>query len=161
MLLRMMLIALICIGMAQPTRQTDDGPRPDYETPWPSGRVGEALSLLRTLMHEPFANQIGAIDVADSDPRFVYVGTGSDGIRSNVIIGRGVYKSTDGGETWNKLTNGLPTGDTGKIGLAIYRANPEILMAIVEHGFQPGRNDEAYADMTQLGTGLFGIDIKA
>ena len=34
---------------------------------------------------------IGAIRVADSDPNIVYVGTGSDAIRSNVIQGRGVY----------------------------------------------------------------------
>src|SRR5262245_57916091 len=43
---------------------------------------------------------IGAIDVADSNPNVVYVGTGSEAIRSNVILGRGVYKSTDAGRTW-------------------------------------------------------------
>ena len=43
---------------------------------------------------------IGAIDVADSNPNVVYVGTGSEAIRINVIIGRGVYKSTDAGKTW-------------------------------------------------------------
>jgi len=42
---------------------------------------------------------IGAIQVADSDPNIIYVGTGSDGIRSNVITGRGVYKSVDAGKT--------------------------------------------------------------
>jgi photosystem II stability/assembly factor-like uncharacterized protein len=67
----------------------------------------------------------------------------------------GIFKSMDGGESWTKLTNGLPTGDTGKIGLAIYRSNPDILMAIVEHGFQPARDDAAYDDMTQLGTGIY------
>src|SRR5438552_4700487 len=36
---------------------------------------------------------IGAIDVSDSNPNVVYVGTGSDAIRSNVGIGKGVYKS--------------------------------------------------------------------
>ncbi|MFZ1751905.1 MAG: hypothetical protein WAU01_17050, partial [Saprospiraceae bacterium] len=44
----------------------------------------------------------------------------------------GIYKSTDGGETWTKLTNGLPKGQTGRIGLAIYDKNPNILMAIIE-----------------------------
>lgn len=44
----------------------------------------------------------------------------------------GIYKSTDGGESWIKLTNGLPHGPTGRIGLAIYEKNPSILMAIVE-----------------------------
>jgi photosystem II stability/assembly factor-like uncharacterized protein len=43
---------------------------------------------------------IGSIAVADSDPNIVYVGTGSEAIRSNVIIGQGVYKSTDAGRTW-------------------------------------------------------------
>src|SRR6185436_5297476 len=40
---------------------------------------------------------VGAITVAESDPNVVYVGTGSDGLRSNVSTGRGVYKSTDAG----------------------------------------------------------------
>jgi photosystem II stability/assembly factor-like uncharacterized protein len=43
---------------------------------------------------------IGAIDVSESDPAIVYVGTGSAAIRSNVIRGRGVYKSADAGRTW-------------------------------------------------------------
>ena len=38
---------------------------------------------------------IGAIRVAPSDPKVVWVGTGSDGIRSNVIVGRGIYRSDD------------------------------------------------------------------
>jgi photosystem II stability/assembly factor-like uncharacterized protein len=43
---------------------------------------------------------IGAISVADSDPAIMYVGTGADGARSNVSTGRGVYKSTNAGTTW-------------------------------------------------------------
>ncbi len=43
---------------------------------------------------------IGSIDVAESNPQIVYVGTGSDGIRSNVILGRGLYRSSDAGKTW-------------------------------------------------------------
>ena len=44
---------------------------------------------------------VGAIAVAESDPNVVYVGTGSDGLRSNVSTGRGVYKSIDAGKTWS------------------------------------------------------------
>ncbi len=44
----------------------------------------------------------------------------------------GIFKSTNGGRTWKKLTRGLPEGETGRIGLAIYRKDPRILMAIVE-----------------------------
>src|SRR6476469_9442789 len=43
---------------------------------------------------------IGGMDVADSDPNVVYVGTGSEAIRSNVSIGKGLYKSTDAGRSW-------------------------------------------------------------
>ena len=42
------------------------------------------------------------------------------------------------------MTNGLPPGETGKIGLAIYRRDPRILMAIVEREFQPNNDDPAY-----------------
>jgi photosystem II stability/assembly factor-like uncharacterized protein len=44
----------------------------------------------------------------------------------------GVFKSTDGGKTWKKLAGGLPKGDTGKIGLAVYPKNPSIVYAQVE-----------------------------
>jgi photosystem II stability/assembly factor-like uncharacterized protein len=43
---------------------------------------------------------VGSIAVADSDPNIIYLGTGSDGVRSNVSTGRGVYKTTDAGATW-------------------------------------------------------------
>ncbi len=43
-----------------------------------------------------------------------------------------IYKSTDAGKTWNKLTSGLPSGDVGRIGLAISPVNPDYIYAIVE-----------------------------
>jgi photosystem II stability/assembly factor-like uncharacterized protein len=43
-----------------------------------------------------------------------------------------IYKSTDGGGTWNKLTEGLPSGPMGGIGLDISPANPDIVYAIIE-----------------------------
>jgi photosystem II stability/assembly factor-like uncharacterized protein len=46
---------------------------------------------------------IGDIAVAQNDANIVYVGTGSDGLRSNVIAGKGVYKSIDGGATWDHI----------------------------------------------------------
>ena len=43
-----------------------------------------------------------------------------------------IYKSTDAGATWNKLESGLPSGDVGRIGLAISPVNPDYVYAIVE-----------------------------
>ena len=46
----------------------------------------------------------------------------------------GIYKSTDGGDTWTELTNGLPnSGTEGRIGLAIARSNPNVLYAIYDN----------------------------
>ncbi len=65
----------------------------------------------------------GSIAVADSDPNVIYYGTGSDGVRSNVSTGRGVYRTTDGGETWEFA--GLR--DVGQIGaVRIHPTNPDI-----------------------------------
>ncbi|MFC1554092.1 WD40/YVTN/BNR-like repeat-containing protein, partial [candidate division KSB1 bacterium] len=67
----------------------------------------------------------------------------------------GIFKSTDAGASWKKLENGLPGGITGNIGLAISRSNPNVLMTIFEHGFQPAQNDPDYNDMTKLGSGVY------
>ncbi len=44
----------------------------------------------------------------------------------------GVFKSTNGGKSWQKLSNGLPTAETGRIGLAISKSNPKVVMAFIE-----------------------------
>jgi hypothetical protein len=67
----------------------------------------------------------------------------------------GLFKSIDSGRTWKKLTNGLPQGDIGRIGIAVYGKNPKIVMAIIEHGFQPRRGTQDYEDMSKLGTGVY------
>jgi len=81
---------------------------------------------------------IGAISVYQKDPKIVYVGTGSDGLRSNVIAGKGVYKSTDAGKTWNFI--GLK--ESGQIGaVEIHPDNPNIVyVAAIGQAF--GRNEE-------------------
>lgn len=60
--------------------------------------------------------------------------------------GSGLWKTIDGGETWKRLTTGLPTeGDVGRIGIGLYRRNPRIVYALVEHQKQGGiyRSDDA------------------
>jgi photosystem II stability/assembly factor-like uncharacterized protein len=67
---------------------------------------------------------IGAIAVADTDPSILYLGTGSDGVRSNVSTGRGMYKSTDAGATWQFV--GLY--NAGQIGaVRVHPTNPNIV----------------------------------
>ncbi|MEM1380234.1 MAG: glycosyl hydrolase [Pseudomonadota bacterium] len=44
----------------------------------------------------------------------------------------GLYVSSDGGETWEEMTNGIPSGNKGKIGLAISPQNPDRIYAAIE-----------------------------
>ncbi|MBK8247377.1 MAG: glycosyl hydrolase [Gemmatimonadetes bacterium] len=85
-----------------------------------------------------FGGSIGAIDVANSDPNVIYVGTGSADIRGNSSQGRGVWKSTDAGRTWSFV--GLP--ESGAIRrLAIHPTNPDVAwLAALGHPF--GKNPE-------------------
>ncbi len=46
--------------------------------------------------------------------------------------GSGLHKSTDGGETWTKLTKGIPESNLGKIGLSISPFNPDTIYAAIE-----------------------------
>lgn len=88
---------------------------------------------------------IGAIRAALSNPDTVYVGTGSDGLRSNVIGGRGVYKSTDAGKTWEFM--GLR--DVGQIGaVEIHPQNPDIVfVAAIGHAFGPSPERGVYCSL--------------
>jgi photosystem II stability/assembly factor-like uncharacterized protein len=81
------------------------------------------------------AGSVGAIAVAPSDPRIVYVGTGSACIRNNVEVGIGAYRSTDAGATWQPI--GLD--DAGQI--AQIRVDPSdpslVYAAVLGHAFGP------------------------
>lgn len=73
--------------------------------------------------------------------------------------GSAVYKSTDGGETWTKVENGLPTGELGRIAIAMYPKSNNIVYVLVEgatpargggpggRGGAPAGNDPAVAAM--------------
>jgi photosystem II stability/assembly factor-like uncharacterized protein len=81
---------------------------------------------------------MGSIAVADSDPNIIYVGTGSDGVRSNVSTGRGVYRTVDGGATWQFA--GLY--NAGQIGaVRIHPTNPDIVW-VAAYGDAFKRNQE-------------------
>jgi photosystem II stability/assembly factor-like uncharacterized protein len=91
---------------------------------------------------------IGVIDVAidPQNPETVYAAT-YDRLRKPWTYmlggpGSGIYKSTDGGRTWKKLTDGLPGGILGRIGLAVYPKNPQIVYACIENANKPGMSPE-------------------
>ncbi|MEK6611892.1 MAG: hypothetical protein AABZ29_03810 [Gemmatimonadota bacterium] len=92
---------------------------------------------------------MGAIEVAPSNPDIIYAGTGSDGLRSNVSIGNGVYKSTDAGRSWAHV--GLK--DVGNIGgIRVHPANPDIaFVAAIGNPFRPS-NDRGLYRTTDGGT---------
>jgi hypothetical protein len=52
--------------------------------------------------------------------------------------GSGIYKTTDGGKTWNELTGGLPPGEKGRIGLAASKTRSNIIYATIEQADSSG-----------------------
>ena len=81
------------------------------------------------------APSIGALAVAPSNPNIIYVGTGVNTVYGDVTYGNGVYKSTNGGETWQHL--GLE--ETRHIArILVDPRNPDIvLVAALGHSFGP------------------------
>ena len=80
----------------------------------------------------------GVVDVAldPANPDIIYAAAYQRRRHVYTLIDGGpesaIYKSTDAGETWNKLKNGLPTVDMGRIGLAISPADPNVVYATIE-----------------------------
>ena len=85
---------------------------------------------------------IGAVEVSQSNPDIIFVGTGSSKIRSNVSIGRGIYKSADAGKTWT--FSGLR--DVGQIAtVRINPTNPDIIyVAALGDPFVPTKDRGVY-----------------
>ncbi len=87
----------------------------------------------RTWQKQLFVNDTsGAVDLVIDyrNPNVLYAAM-YDAIRLPWKImearpGGGIYKTTDGGTKWEKVANGLPQGNTGRIGLDICRKNPDI-----------------------------------
>ncbi len=65
---------------------------------WKSSDYGQNWSPITDKYFK--SPSIGAIRLAPSNSKIIYCGTGSDGIRSNVIAGKGMYKSVDQGVSW-------------------------------------------------------------
>lgn len=70
-----------------------------------------------------------------NNPRILYAAMWEHGRKPWQVIsggaGSGLYRSVDGGETWQKMTNGLPT-EMGKMSIAVSRANSQKVYALIE-----------------------------
>ena len=90
---------------------------------------------------------IGDIALAPSNPDIVWVGTGESNVRNSVSFGDGVYKSTDGGKTWQHM--GLRDSERVSA-IAIHPQNPDIVyVGALGHAFGP--NEERGVFMTTDG----------
>ncbi|MGH7475048.1 MAG: VPS10 domain-containing protein [Longimicrobiales bacterium] len=84
----------------------------------------------------------GVVDVAidPEQPEVLYAASYQRRRRACCFHGGGagsaLWKSTDGGETWRRLTNGLPGGIWGRIGIDIYRRDPRIVYISLEKGYR-------------------------
>jgi photosystem II stability/assembly factor-like uncharacterized protein len=82
-----------------------------------------------------------------------WIPTGDDG---------GVWRSADGGDTWDKLTNGLPAGDMGRIGVSVCRSQPDTVYLNIE-GPEGGvyRSDDRGASWEQTNADVRGSQYYA
>lgn len=93
----------------------------------------------RPVFDDQDTHSVGALAVSASDPTVVWAGTGEPHIRSNVTVGDGVYRSTDGGETFQHM--GLD--QIGRVSrIVIHPTNPDVVYVAAlghAHGPQPER----------------------
>jgi photosystem II stability/assembly factor-like uncharacterized protein len=66
---------------------------------WKSTNAGASFKPI----FDKYIQSIGAIAIDQKNPKVIYVGTGESNMRNSVSIGDGIYKSTDGGDNWNKI----------------------------------------------------------
>jgi photosystem II stability/assembly factor-like uncharacterized protein len=97
--------------------------------------TGDAGRTWQPIMDSMPVGSIGALAVAPSDPKVIYVGSGEADMRSDIAYGNGVYKSTDAGKTWKHI--GLE--DSYQIGkIIVDPANADVVfVAALGHAYGP------------------------
>ncbi|MEO8194096.1 MAG: glycosyl hydrolase [Gemmatimonadales bacterium] len=101
----------------------------------------------------------GVTDVVmdPTDPSIMYAAAFQRQRKAYSFVGggpeSGIYKSIDGGDTWAKVTEGLPKSDIGRIGLAVSRSQPRTVYATLEtKTTEVYRSDDYGASWTKKGT---------
>ncbi|MGH9484310.1 MAG: WD40/YVTN/BNR-like repeat-containing protein, partial [Terriglobales bacterium] len=103
---------------------------------WKTTNYGHSWRPITEKFFKPnTSGTVGAIAIAPSNSKIIYVGTGDSAPRNTVLTGAGMYKSTDGGKTWNYI--GL--GNTHIITwILIDPQNPDVVyVAALGHLFGP------------------------
>ncbi|HEY0511376.1 MAG TPA: hypothetical protein VGH73_05705 [Thermoanaerobaculia bacterium] len=97
--------------------------------------TGDAGRTWRPIFDSQPVGSIGALAVALSNPRVIYVGSGEADMRSDIAQGDGMYKSVDGGKTWTHI--GL--ADSRQIGrVLVDPGNPDVVyVAALGHPYGP------------------------
>jgi BNR/Asp-box repeat. len=129
---------------------TDGGERGLYKTV-DGGKTWKAVLTI--------SPRTGVTDVAmdPTDPNIMYAAAFQRQRKAYSFVGggpeSGIYKSIDAGETWTKLTEGLPKGDIGRIGLDISRSQPRTIYATLETKTpEVYRSDDYGASWRKTGT---------
>ena len=81
---------------------------------------------------------VGEMAMDPSNPNTLYAATYQRRRQAFGYVGGGpgaaLWKTTDAGATWKKLSGGLPSGVLGRIGISVYRTNPNVVYITVEQG---------------------------
>ena len=102
----------------------------------------------RTLNHRSEGQDVGVVDVVmdPTDPNTLYAAT-YDKVRLPWTFDLGgpgsrLFKTTDGGENWIQIGQGLPEGMLGRIGVDVYHSDPNVLYVTIENANKEGMSDE-------------------
>lgn len=130
-------------------------------SPNPERGVYKTTDGGKTWKHTLFIDEnTGIIDLEINklNPQILYASTWHRERRGWNFVEKGktsgIYKSTDGGENWFKLTtgnNGFPFGENiGRIGLSVYESNPEIIFAFLDnHNLREAEKQEKKEGLTK------------
>ena len=106
----------------------------------PTAPSVDLVPVRRALLSVSDKTGVIDIDMHPDDPNTLMVATYErmrDGFDTNDPAkkygdGSAIYKTTDGGKTFKRIRDGLPTCKLGRVGIDYYRKDPNVLMAVVE-----------------------------